>query len=203
MGRCVASLATLPPVARRYPDAAIVWFDPHGDCNVPGNGVGAEGGYLGGMVLTGAAGLWETKLGGDLALGQVVLVGSRDLDPAERIRIGTGEVTLVENGPDLGARLREAIRNRGVYVHVDCDVLEPGLVPTEYQVSGGLSVHDLTQACTALADHEVLGVEIAEFEREWPNGETDDGQSIIAAIEPLLRNIRTQEDARGQAAGAG
>lgn len=34
-GRCAAGIATLPPVASRYPDAAIVWFDAHGDCNVP------------------------------------------------------------------------------------------------------------------------------------------------------------------------
>ncbi len=60
MGRCVAGLATLPPVARRHPDAAIAWFDAHGDCNVPTHGVGSEGGYLGGMVLTEAAGPWET-----------------------------------------------------------------------------------------------------------------------------------------------
>lgn len=139
------------------------------------------------MVLTGAAGLWETGLGRDLTLGQVVLVGSRDLDPAERMRIGNGEITLVEDGPDLGARLREAIRDRRIYIHVDCDVLEPGLVPSEYQVPGGLSLHDLTQACTVLARYEVLGAEVAEFEGEWPNGETDDGHSIIEAIEPLLR----------------
>ncbi len=181
MGRCVASLATLPPVARRHPDAAIVWFDAHGDCDVPTDGVGSESGYLGGMVLTGAAGLWETGLGGDLALGQVVLVGGRDLDPAERLRIENGEITLVEGGPDLGARLRKAIRDRSVYVHLDCDVLEPGLVPTEYHVPGGLSLLDLTQACTTLAEYEVLGAEIAELEGEWPNGETDDGQSVIEA----------------------
>lgn len=36
MGRCAAAIATLPQVARRYPDAAILWFDAHGDCNAPG-----------------------------------------------------------------------------------------------------------------------------------------------------------------------
>ncbi len=83
-----------------------------------------------------------------------------------------------------------AIGDRSVYVHLDCDVLEPGLVPTEYRVPGGLSLHELTQACATLAEHGVLGAEIAEFEDDWPNGETDDGRSVIEAIEPLLRRFR-------------
>lgn len=65
MGRCSASLATLPVVARRYPTAAIVWFDAHGDCNMPEH---ATSGYLGGIVLTGAAGKWNSGLGAGLSL---------------------------------------------------------------------------------------------------------------------------------------
>jgi arginase family enzyme len=157
MGRCAASLATLPQVARRRPDAAIVWLDAHGDCNAPGGAESADA-YLGGMVLTGAAGLWPTGLGADTALSQVVLVGGRDLDPPERARIERGELALVAAGPDLAARLRQAVRGRAVYVHVDCDVLDAGLVPSEYQVPGGFSWPDLAEACAALANHEVVGV---------------------------------------------
>jgi arginase family enzyme len=189
MGRCAASIATLPQVARRRPDAAIVWFDAHGDCNAPTDGAGSETNYLGGMVLTGAAGLWRTGLGADVDLSQIVLVGSRDLDPPERARIERGEVELVEVGPDLGVRLREAVRGRAVYVHIDCDVLDAGLVPTEYQVPGGLSLRDLAEACAVLAECEVLGVEIAEFEGEWPSGEIDDGSRLIEAVEPLLHKL--------------
>jgi arginase family enzyme len=189
MGRCAASLATLPQVAKRRPDAAIVWLDAHGDCNAPAEGAGSADAYLGGMVLTGAAGLWRTGLGADMALGQVVLVGARDLDPPERARIERGELALVEVGPDLGARLRQAVRGRAVYVHIDCDVLDAGLVPTEYQVPGGFSLRDLTEACAVLAEREVVGVEFAEFEGEWPNGAIDDGSRLVAAVGPLLRRM--------------
>ena len=34
-GRCAASIATLPKVAACHPDATLVWFDAHGDCNTP------------------------------------------------------------------------------------------------------------------------------------------------------------------------
>jgi arginase family enzyme len=188
-GRCAASLATLPQVARRRPDAAVVWLDAHGDCNAPTEGAESADNYLGGMVLTGAAGLWPTGLGADMALGQVVLVGGRDLDPPERARIERGELALVEAGPDLAARLRAAVRGRAVYVHIDCDVLDAGLVPSEYQVPGGFSLRDLAEACAALAEHEVVGVEFSEFEGEWPNGAIDDGARLVEAVGPLLRKM--------------
>ena len=189
MGRCAASLATLPQVARRRRDAAIVWLDAHGDCNAPTDGAASADNYLGGMVLTGVAGLWRTGLGADMDLSQVVLVGGRELDPPERARIDRGELALVEAGPDLGARLRQAVRDRAVYVHIDCDVLDAGLVPTEYQVPGGLSLRDLAEACAVLAEGEVIGVEFAEFEGEWPSGEIDDGGRLVEAAEPLLRKM--------------
>ena len=189
MGRCAASLATLPQVARRRPDAAVVWLDAHGDCNAPTEGARSADHYLGGMVLTGAAGLWPTGLGADLELSQVILAGGRDLDPPERARIERGELALVEVGPGLGARLRQAVRGRAVYVHIDCDVLDAGLVPSEYQVPGGLSLRDLTEACAVLAEREVVGVEFAEFEGEWPSGAIDDGGRLVEAAEPLLRKL--------------
>ena len=52
MGRCAAGLATIPVVAERHPDACVVWFDAHGDSNLPSSNAVP---YLGGMVLTGAA----------------------------------------------------------------------------------------------------------------------------------------------------
>lgn len=60
---CSASLASLPVVARQQPDACILWVDAHGDFNTPDT---TESGYLGGMVLAGACGLWESGLGGGL-----------------------------------------------------------------------------------------------------------------------------------------
>ncbi len=65
MGRCAAGLATIPVVAERHPDACVVWFDAHGDSNLPNSNAVP---YLGGMVLTGAAGHWDSGLGAGLNL---------------------------------------------------------------------------------------------------------------------------------------
>lgn len=183
MGRCACALATLPAVARRRPEARIVWFDAHADANTPAT---STSGYLGGLVLTGVAGLWESGLGDGLALQQVVLVGSRDIDPPERQLIDTGALRLVPPGPELGRRLAEAVADAPVYVHLDCDVLEPGIVPTEYRVPGGLSLAQLREAAEVLARRERVGLEVAEFESTW----TEDGppacaDELVAALQPL------------------
>ena len=87
MGRCAAGLATIPAVTRHHGQACVVWFDAHGDSNLPSS---SSVPYLGGMVITGAAGHWDSGLGGGLSMSNVVLVGARDLDPHERQLIDSG-----------------------------------------------------------------------------------------------------------------
>jgi arginase len=183
MGRCAAGLATLPVIAERHPDACIVWFDAHGDSNLPSSNAVP---YLGGMVLTGAAGHWDSGLGAGLNLSNVVLVGARDLDPHEKELIAAGQLKVVEAGPNLPTRLAAAVGLRDVYVHLDCDVLEPGIVPIEYQVTGGLTLEDLRACATVLARRKVIGVEIAEFESEWLDGRPATPDRLVDALSPLL-----------------
>jgi arginase len=185
--RCAVALATLPVVARHWPDVCIVWFDAHGDINTPDT---TRSGYLGGLVLTGAAGHWDSGLGGDLDLKDVVLVGARDLDPAETVLIDAGATTLVTAGPNLAQRLRSAIADRAIYVHIDCDVLEPGLVPTEYRVPGGLTFDDLRDACRVLAGNQVVGLEIAELEAAPGDARVASSiAGLLDALEPLITRI--------------
>jgi len=189
LGRCAASLATLPVIASRYPDAAIVWFDAHGDSNAPAADGSTDAGYLGGMVLTGAAGEWRTGLGGGLDLGNVILVGSRDLDPPEQARVDQGQIALVPPGPLLGPRLERAVGGRRVYVHLDCDVMTAGLLATEYQVADGLDWSDLEEAFRVLAASMPIGLEVAEYEAAWPDGEPNDPTRLLAAIAPVLTSL--------------
>lgn len=184
-GRCAASIATLPVVAKHWPDVCVVWFDAHGDCNSPSDEGVSENAYLGGMVLSGAAGEWDTGLGNGLPLSQVVLVGSRDLDPPEIEKIRTGKIRLIKPGSDLAAEIISACGARPVYVHLDCDVLNAGLVPTEYQVDGGLGFDDLRHAFSALSRLRVVGFEIAEYEGAWPDGGECDPTPLLDAIAPL------------------
>jgi arginase family enzyme len=182
--RCAVALATVPAVVRHHPDACVVWFDAHADLHTPAT---SSSGYLGGMALAGAAGLWDSGLGSGPALPSVVLVGARDVDPPEQRLIDESGLRHVPAGSDLVARLREAVAGRRVYVHLDCDVLDAGIVPTDYAIAGGLTLAQLHEACAAIADVDVIGVEVAEFQDVWHDGGLPVSPApVVAAIAPLL-----------------
>jgi arginase len=183
--RCAVSLATLPAIGRHHPSACIVWFDSHGDLNPP---EASPSGYLGGLALAGPLGLWDSGLGAGLRLDQIVLVGQRDLDPYELELIAEHHIPLIRPRSDLAAELRAAISGRPVYVHFDCDVLEPGIVPTDYRVDGGLSLADVRVCCEVIAEGDFVGIEIAEFQNSWQaGGEPVSPAALLDALEPVLR----------------
>ncbi len=185
--RCAVSLATLPALARHRPDACVVWFDAHADLNTPAT---TTSGYLGGLALSGPAGMWDTGLGAGLALSSIILVGQRDLAPAEQVLIDNGQVTMIPPGPTLAADLRIALAGRPAYIHLDCDVLEPGIVPTDYRCDNGLSLDDLRHACAVIAEHELVGMEIAEFQNAWTaGGPPVSPAQLLDAIQPALTRL--------------
>lgn len=182
--RCAAALATLPVVVRHHPDAVLVWMDAHGDLNTPAT---SPTGYLGGIVIAGALGWWESGLGAGLAPQDVVLVGARDLDAAEQSLVDSGTVRLAA-GPQLLVELDRLVGERPVYLHLDCDVLEPGTVPTEYSVPDGLTLDDLAAVAERLARNTVVGIEIAELQTTNVPGATGTAVArLLDALSPLLR----------------
>jgi arginase family enzyme len=179
MTRCAVALATVPVVLRHRPDAVVVWLDAHGDINTPGD---TRTGFLGGMALSGPMGWWDSGLGAGLPEDQVLLVGARDLDAAEAAHIESGRVALVPVGDGTGERLAEAIAGRPVYLHIDCDVHDPGLFATDYVVPEGLGLDDLRACATAVAASEVIGIEVAEFEGDG-DATADD---LVAMLDPIF-----------------
>lgn len=182
--RCAVSLATLPVVAKYHPDACIVWFDSHADLNTPDV---TMTGYLGGLAFAAPVGLWDSGLGAGLSLNQIVLVGQRDLDPYEQELIDRHNIPHVKPQGDLAKELRSAIAGHPVYMHLDCDVLNPGIVPTDYVHEGGLSLNDLRVCCEVIAEHPFLGIEIAEFQNVWElGGDPVSPIPLLDALAPLL-----------------
>ena len=182
--RCAVALATLPVVARYHPHALVVWFDAHCDLNTPES---STTGYLGGLALSGPVGMWESGLGSGIVADDVVLGGARDLDPFERQLIGEGVVRHVPVGPDMLEHLDAAVGSRPVYFHLDCDVLEPGLVPTDYRVPNGLTFDELAGVARRLADNPVVGIEVAEFEGAWAEtGDPGDPRPLLDTLSPLV-----------------
>ncbi|XZG70462.1 arginase family protein [Chitinibacteraceae bacterium HSL-7] len=185
LNRCAASIATIPQVVLRHPGVCVVWFDAHADLNTPES---TTSGYLGGLALSGPAGLWTSGYGSGLALSDIVLVGARDLDPFEEALVASGQVRRVAvDAVDLAGELVRAVAGRAVYVHFDCDVLEPGVVPTEFRVPGGLSLATVHALSTALAAGEVIGVEVAELQSSGVAADdTASAGAVADALAPLV-----------------
>jgi arginase len=188
LSRCAVALATLPAIAKHRPDAVVLWFDAHADLNTPAT---TTTGYLGGLALSGALGLWNSGLGQGVAESNVILVGTRDIDPPERDLIGADRIRLVPVALDMADALRREVAGRPVYVHIDCDVLEPGTVPTDYTVPNGTSLAQLKDCARALTESEILGIEVGELEtNDSPTPHSDGPARLIAdALEPLLRRL--------------
>ncbi|MFV0428996.1 MAG: arginase family protein, partial [Arachnia sp.] len=158
---CAASLATLPEVARRFPEAVVLWIDAHGDFNTPAT---TASGYLGGMVLAAACGLWDSGHGAGLNPRQVALVGVRDIDPAEQELLDQAGVRSFTPKRSTARHIADFVADRPVWIHVDWDVLEPGYVPAAYKVPGGLLPRHIAELFAGLPSGQVLGIELAEFE---------------------------------------
>lgn len=183
---CAASLATLPVVARERPEALVLWIDAHGDFNTPQT---TDSGYLGGMVVAAACGLWDSGHWAGLDPRNVVLVGARDIDPAEQVLLDDSGVRVLRPQQSTTEALRELVGDREVWVHIDWDVLEPGSIPAAYRVPGGLLPARVAALLAALPSGSVAGLEIAEFEASGTDADGAALATIMSTVGPLLDRL--------------
>ncbi|UUE22334.1 arginase family protein [Microbacterium sp. J1-1] len=182
---CAASLGTLPTAAAHHPEAVVLWIDAHGDFNTPDT---TDSGYLGGMVLAAACGLWDSGHGAGLDPRQVVVVGGRDIDTAEQQLLADAGVTVIPPSESTPERVLESVAGRPVWIHVDWDVLEPGYIPAAYRVGGGLLPHQIAAIFAALPPDSVRGIELAEFEAG--DAEVPERVSVELIVETLQHLLR-------------
>ncbi|MFA5550801.1 MAG: arginase family protein [Trueperaceae bacterium] len=166
--KCPVALASLPVAAAAHTDLCVVWFDAHGDFHTPHT---SDSGYLGGMVLAAACGLWSSGHGAGVNPRNVVLVGARDLDAAEAEFLALHGVTVLHPASVTEEALRRAVAGRPLWVHVDLDVLEPGFVPLDYEVPGGFSPVELRALLAVLPAGRLVGAEVTEFEAPVPGAD--------------------------------
>jgi arginase len=171
---CSICVATVPAVARRWPNAWLLWLDAHGDFNTPDT---TPSGFLGGMCLAGAVGLWDTGYGAGPAPERVVLVGGRDLDAAE-------EELMARHGVVRTDEPAVALAGREVFVHLDVDILDPAVMPGQlYPAPGGLDTKQLRDLLAGVAARaRIVGAEITCFSTPELSG------VLAQAAAPLLES---------------
>ena len=192
---CSIALTTLPTALSHRPDARVLWLDAHGDFNTPDT---TRSGYLGGMALAGAVGLWDAGLGsGRVEPASVVLAGVRDLDPPEREALERSEVTVIGASPvETLVAVNNALDGAPVYVHLDLDVIDPESFPAQFPAPGGLAPEKLFDVLDAVATNcEIVGIEITAFEAPADPLERQAAASTAAhVVEPLLDAIPEEAD---------
>ncbi|URM90154.1 arginase family protein [Streptomyces sp. MRC013] len=185
---CSASLATLPVVAREHPDAVVLYVDAHGDFNTPET---TGTGYLGGMVLSAACGLWDSGHGAGLRPDQTVLVGARDIDETEAELLEKAGVRIIPPKETTAENILSAIGGSPVWVHIDWDVLEPGYVPADYTVPDGLVPEQIAMVLETVPPTRLRGVELAEFNAPVdPEVAEQAVSTILDMVAPAFRTAR-------------
>lgn len=149
-GDCCAAIPVLGGLQRAGLEPVLLWLDAHGDFNTASTTIS---GFLGGMPLAMMTGRGDQVLmravgARPLPDSDVVLSDARDLDPAEHDLLRASGVRRLDS---LAAVLGALPPTRPVYVHLDCDVLDPGSAPAmRYSAPGGPALPDLVRLGAAL-----------------------------------------------------
>ena len=191
-GDCSIALTTLPTALRHRPDARVLWLDAHGDFNTPKT---SPSGYLGGMALAGACGMWDSGLAEPIAADRVVLAGVRDLDGPERELLEASEVTVVgASAVETLVAVKNGLDGAPVYVHLDLDVIDPEHFPAQFPAAGGLAPEKVYDVLEAVAeDCELVGLEVTAFEApEDEEAQAEAAETAMRVLEPLLDAMPTE-----------
>jgi arginase len=182
-GDCGADLAAAAAAVRLFgDDLTVVWLDAHGDLNTPES---SPSGAFHGMVLRTLLGDGPPDLVPSRRLrpDRVVLAGTRALDPGEADFLAREDIKVVSVEDIV-----DAVDTEAVYVHIDLDVLDPGVFgAVGYPEPGGLTVEQLAGAVSALrAARRVVGMGIMEF---MPRSPADAALAQLVA-DALFQRIR-------------
>jgi arginase len=168
-GNCGSALGTVSGVRAAAPnddsDIGVIWLDAHADFNTPDT---TTSGFLDGTSLATLTGqCWQaltTSIPGfrPVSDAHVVLVGARDLDPAEETALAQSRVARIEAARMQAAGAEAALDDAltalarhvtRVYVHLDLDVHEPAEAQAnQYAVPGGLSASMVRELVRVVAD---------------------------------------------------
>lgn len=182
--------AALGTLAALSPEpVGVVWLDAHADFNTPAT---TPSGFLDGMALAMATGeayaqaLEAVPGHRPLAAKNIVLLGARDVDPAEEDRLGASEVRWlkVEALREIGmeSALADALADlpETIYLHVDLDVLDVSVAQVNpFAAPGGLTVEELRTVVETVTRHRHVA---AAALTAYAPGLDDDGRACEAGI---------------------
>src|ERR1700691_6276814 len=162
---------------RQNQKIGLIWIDAHADMNTPES---SPSGNVHGMPLAALLGLEPAPLANILGFApkvqpeNAVLIGVRDIDPAEEENIrraGISEVYTMRDIDERGMRavMEEALRaagrgTAGYHVSLDMDWIDPEDAPgVGTPVRGGSTYREAHLAMEIIADHgRMVALEVVE-----------------------------------------
>ncbi len=175
-GNCNTTVGAISGLPSQNP--GLIWFDAHGDFNTPET---TTSGFLDGMGLSLITGqCWQEivkTIPGyrPLPEDQVLLVGARDFDDMEYSRLESSEIAhlkwdeLREFGVDkaMSSHLYSLSRKVDqVYLHIDMDVHDANLAPTNYfKPEGGLTPIEVRDVVRNISSQfPICGASVTAFD---------------------------------------
>src|SRR3954471_1447881 len=189
-GDCGIELAAVEHAIRRDGAApAVVWLDAHPDLGAldPSRPRAFCGTVARALLGDGADGLRSEPA---LPAERLVLAGTRAIDDDEQALIEERSVPLVPVEALSGSALADAVEVTGassVYVHIDLDVLDPGVVagigePQPF----GVGLPELVAELKALvARFPLAGAGITMFAPDGPDAASEDLATVLRLLSAL------------------
>ena len=172
---------------------AVCWFDAHADFNTPETTVG---GFLDGMAVAMLTGhCWKEltrQVPGFVPVpeSQILMLGTRDVDPLERLRLEASCIRIAAQASNPGADVDAIARAAGapdVYLHLDLDALDAGDGRANaYSLAGGPSRSELLAAIDGIGSRATIRA--ASITAYDPECDTDDRAGHVA-IEAAMRIV--------------
>lgn len=191
-GNCISCLGTTAGVRDRG-DLGVIWLDAHADFDTPEDNLSGFTDVMGLSILTGRCwrALRETIPGFRVIdESDVVLIGTRDLEPYQRDRMNGSRVRGLA-GEVVSEELRRVLdhlrgRVEEVYLHVDLDVLDISIGRANgYAAGGGPDLKTVLHAVEeTFARFTVRAAALTAYDPQ-----VDDTGSIADAAREIGRNI--------------
>ena len=200
-GNCGSALGTVSGLRSATPDDAspigVLWLDAHADFNTPET---TTSGFLDGTALATLTGqCWHALASAipgfrPVSDAHVVLVGARDIDPAEAQLLSRSRVMRVEAArmqsdgaePALHDALTELTRRdvARVYLHIDLDVHDPAdAQANQYAVPGGLAPDTVRDLVGIVAERfEIAAAALTAYDPTYDERMLGVGLDLISRI---------------------
>ncbi len=165
-GGCGVEVPIISYFIEKEKNFKIIWFDAHGDLNSPKS---SHSKLFHGMPLRF---LLENIEGNEISAKykkiektDLILLGTRDLDPEEDLYINSNEIAkiTVENFRENPSMIDD-LKKQKVYIHIDLDVIDPlEFRNVKCPQQNGFRISEIVEILKNLqANNEIIGISILE-----------------------------------------